>query len=120
MKRISALFIILFLSYLHANENASLYFYGNCSTCHANGTSLSAPSITEVKARYLSAFIKKEDFVQKISAWVYKPNQTDSLMHDAIEKYGLMPELAIDLETLKVIGEYIYETDFDAASTSKQ
>jgi hypothetical protein len=33
-------------------------------------------------------------------------------MLDAIEKHELMPELGFDIETLKTISEYIYETDF--------
>ena len=47
-----------------------------------------------------------------MSAWVKKPNEETSLMRDAVEQYGLMPELAFDLETLRSISGYIYDTDF--------
>ncbi|MGB5963959.1 MAG: cytochrome C, partial [Sulfurimonadaceae bacterium] len=55
---------------------------------------------------------KKEDFVKYMSTWVQHPNEETSIMRDAIEKHELMPELAFDLETLKTIAAYIYETDF--------
>ena len=38
-------------------------------------------------------------------------------MHDAIKKYELMPELGYDLDTLKSIAEYIYDTDFKTLQT---
>lgn len=47
-----------------------------------------------------------------MSNWVLKPTEEGSLMHDAIQKHGLMPELGFDEDTLRVISEYIYETDF--------
>ena len=110
----------LSLSLHAADKNAALYFSGNCITCHHITKTISAPSITEVKKRYLSAFSKKEDFVHYMSVWVYKPNEETSLMHDAIAKHELMPELAYDIDTLKIIAEYIYETDFKTFKTHLQ
>ena len=48
-----------------------------------------------------------------MSTWVKKPKKETSLMHQAIDKYSLMPELAYDMETLEEISEYIYEADFN-------
>lgn len=97
---------------LYANKNVSLYFSGNCITCHEINKTVSAPSIIEVKKRYLSAFPKRINFIEYMSTWVYEPKEETSLMQDAIKKHDLMPHLAFDLDTLKVISEYIYETDF--------
>ena len=106
------LFLLLSLT-LYADKNAALYFSGNCITCHHITKTISAPSIIEVKKRYLSAFSKKEDFVHYMSTWVLKPKAESSLMHDAIAKHELMPELAYDVQTLEIISAYIYETDFN-------
>lgn len=46
-----------------------------------------------------------------MSEWVLKPNKETSIMHDMIDEYELMPELAYDRDTLEKIAEYIYETD---------
>ena len=90
----------------------ALLFHGNCVTCHFEGRAHSAPSIQEVKERYKSAFNDKAGFVDYMSNWVLKPNAKTSLMNEAIDKYELMPELGYDLDTLKEISAYIYETDF--------
>jgi cytochrome c551/c552 len=103
---------LLFIQSLQASETSSLLFNGNCITCHKETKSISAPSVVEFKQRYLSAFSKKKDFVEYMSAWVQNPKKDTSLMSDAIKKYGLMPHLYFDKETLMDISTYIYETDF--------
>lgn len=80
--------------------------------CHMDKKSLSAPSITDIKAHYKVAFAKKEDFIRQMSIFALHPKAELSIMHYAIEKYGLMPELGYEIEVLREISEYIYETDF--------
>lgn len=110
MKRL--LVVLLFISNLTADNFKSLLFSGNCVTCHLENESNSAPSVIEFKERYKSAFPNKKEFVDYMSTWVQYPKKETSLMDDAIKKYELMPELGFDLETLREISEYIYETDF--------
>jgi len=111
MKKALLLFIFL-VTLGHADKYAPLYFSGNCVTCHFINKTVSAPSIIEVKKRYISAFPKKVDFIKYMSVWVHKPKAETSLMHDAIAKHEIMPELAFDMPTLEIIAEYIYESDF--------
>jgi len=106
------LLIFIFVLNLEANNYKSLLFNGNCTTCHFKNKAVSAPSIVELKKQYLSAFPDKKSFVDYMSKWVQYPNTETSLMTDAIKKYELMPELGFDLDTLKQISEYIYDTDF--------
>jgi hypothetical protein len=90
-----------------------LLFNGNCVTCHrVDNLNKSAPTIQEIRQRYIEAFPIKKDFVEYMSNWVLKPDANTSLMMDAIEKYELMPELAFDKRTLEEISEFIYENDF--------
>ena len=98
---------------LNASDYGSLLFHGNCVTCHFETKAVSAPSAIEIKERYTTAFSKKEDFVKYMSEWVKNPKEETSIMLDAIKKYELMPYLHYDLETLKEIADYIYETDFN-------
>ena len=114
--RESSLKLILLLfflsSFLNATELGSLLFHGNCITCHAEHSAISAPSITEVQENYKRAFEDKQSFVNFLSKWVEHPNSETSIMLEAIKKFELMPELGFDRSTLEIIAEYIYETDF--------
>jgi hypothetical protein len=90
----------------------SLLFHGNCVTCHFETKTVSAPAMMEVREHYKSAFGKKEDFIKYMSEFVLKPKEELSIMHYAIQKHGLMPELGYEIEVIEEIAEYIYDTDF--------
>ena len=107
------LFIILLAFNMQAVNYNSLLFSGNCVTCHHSNKSESAPSIQMIQKRYKSAFSDKKEFVNYMSTWVQHPNKNTSLMSEAIIKYELMPELCFDLDTLREISAYIYDTDFN-------
>jgi len=103
------IFILTLSLYLDAEDFKALLFNGNCTTCHFINRSVSAPSMKEVQKVYKNAFVNKKDFIHYMSSWVKHPNKKGSLMHNAIDKYELMPELAFDKETLYEISEYIYD-----------
>ena len=103
--------IILNIS-IYADNYSSLLFHGNCITCHNPTKTISAPTMKTVKENYFRAFPLKKDFVEYMSKWVVHPNPTTSIMLDAIKKHQLMPELGYDIETIKLITAYIYDTDF--------
>ena len=68
--------------------------------------------MVEIREKYISAFADKEDFVDYMSRWVKEPKLETSIMLDAIEKYKIMPNLNYELESLRDISAYIYDTDF--------
>jgi hypothetical protein len=105
----------MFLTYssLFADNMASLIFHGNCTMCHVETKTVSAPSIIEVKKHYMSAFSKKEDFIKYMSEFALHPSAELSIMQHSVKKHGLMPELGYEIETLREITEYIYDTDFE-------
>jgi hypothetical protein len=105
--------VLLTIIYSYANSYNELLFNGNCVTCHFKNKSVSAPSIAQIKQRYITAFPNKKDFVSYMSKWVLNPNQQTSLMTDSIEKYEIMPVLGFDLDSLEKIAIYIYENDFE-------
>ncbi len=112
MKPIFLAVTVSFFSLSYAQEMGTLLFNGNCITCHHPTKTISAPAVVEFKERYMNAFSSKDEFVSYMAAWVQHPKAETSLMHDAIEKHELMPELGFDEETLKIICDYIYKTDF--------
>jgi len=109
MKKLPIL-LLLGIHILYANEN-KLLFFGNCIACHGEYGKKSAPHLLEVKGYYLMKYPQRENFVKQLSTWVSNPNRENALLPNEIEKYKLMPYLAIDLETLRKIATYIYEND---------
>ena len=109
--------MLILICNLEASGYNSLLFNGNCVTCHFEKESISAPSVIQLQARYKDAFPNRDEFIEYMSTWVQYPNAKTSIMHDAIKKYELMPELGYDLDTLKSIAEYIYDTDFENLQT---
>ncbi len=103
---------LLAFSSLNADTIGSLLFHGNCTTCHYETKTISAPSMIDVRKHYKTAFSKKEDFIKYMSRWVANPNPKTSIMLQSIEKHGIMPHLGFEEEALKEIVEYIYDTDF--------
>jgi len=106
------LFFHISISSLYAISYGELLFNGNCITCHSKTKSISAPSLVEIKKRYINAFSNKKEFVDYMAKWVQHPNKDTSLMQDSIIKYEIMPELGFDKDTLEQISKYIYETNF--------
>ena len=111
------LVILILVLNIEANDYKSLLFSGNCVTCHFENESISAPSVVELQKRYKDAFPQKDDFIKYMSTWVEHPKAETSIMSDAIKKYELMPELGYDIDTLRSIAEYIYDTDFKTTLT---
>ena len=106
------LFLFPFTLALNAADMGSLLFHGNCTTCHFELDDKSAPAMIKVQKQYKTAFGTKKEFVKYMSEWVAHPNAEASIMQGAVNKYGLMPELAFEKDVLEEISSYIYETDF--------
>jgi hypothetical protein len=101
--------IFLFSFNLLASDKLSaLLLNGNCITCH-NAQGKSAPPMIKVKQVYKKHFPNKQDFVINMSNWIKHPKIKTSLMPNEIKKYGLMPEIAFDEDTLLQITQYLYE-----------
>ena len=110
MKKIIA--TILTILNLDADTLGSLLFHGNCVTCHFETKAVSAPSMMQVRQKYLDVFSDKKEFVKYMSNWVANPKEETSIYLDAVKKYKLMPQLGYEREVIEDIASYIYDTDF--------
>ena len=116
MIRLIYILIIVFSPATWGADDGALLFNGNCATCHHLQKASSAPTIYEVRQRYLQAFPDKKDFINYMSDFVLNPSSKKSLMHDKIENYGLMPQLAFEKESVRSIASYIYEGNIEATT----
>ena len=116
-----------------ANSQAKALFESNCMACHqphkggkgkhsegkadagkkAHGEGghpkRLAPPMAMVKKHYLQSYPDREEFIEKVSAWVKAPDAKTAKLHHALDKFGVMPALAIDEASREQIAGYIYD-----------
>ncbi|PHR72893.1 MAG: hypothetical protein COA67_04105 [Lutibacter sp.] len=89
----------------------------NCYVCHNPNTTshddIIAPPFKAVKMHYTRAYDNKEDFVDAIVNWVQNPDEEKALMHGAVRRFKVMPQLPLPKKDLEKIATYIYENDVD-------
>jgi hypothetical protein len=88
-------------------------FFPACHVCH--NPSLEpplGPPMWAVQRRYRNASLDREDFVERIIAFVKAPSLEQALITPAVERLGLMPALPLPDDMLRKIATYIWEADF--------
>lgn len=91
----------------------------NCFTCHDpdfNSVNRVAPAMSKVREHYLVNGKSKEQFFQDIKNFMENPSEANAVMTKAVSEFGLMPKMNINLKDLKIISDYLYDTDL--ASTA--
>jgi len=68
-----------------------------------------APPMAMVKKHYLKTYPDRDQFIEKISAWVKAPDANAAMLHHAVEKFGVMPPQVIDESSRQQIAGYIYD-----------
>ncbi len=116
MIRLIYILIIVFSPTTWGADDGALLFNGNCATCHHLEKASSAPTIYEIRKRYIQAFPNKKDFVHYMSEFVLNPSSEKSLMLDKIQKYGVMPQLAYERDVVQEITSYIYDGRIEATT----
>lgn len=94
-----------------------------CFLCHNPKSSEKgrmAPPMVEIKAYYINDKTTKEQFTKAMIAFLQKPNEANSKMKDAIERFGVMPYQPYREEDLKKISEYLFEYQIAEPAWFKQ
>ncbi len=90
----------------------------NCAVCHGGSgdyksTKRVAPPIAAVRMHYINTYSDKDSFIQAITEWVEKPEESNTLMKGAIRKFNIMPQLAVPTEDSEKIAAYIFEGNIE-------
>lgn len=88
----------------------------NCITCHlpkADMDNRIAPPLIAVKQHYFKKGIKEAEFVENMSTFLMSPNIEHSKMPNAIEKFGLMPNLGMSKEQYEAVALYIFNAELE-------
>jgi len=101
------------------HEAGEKLFKANCAVCHgvaAGGMDMTkriAPPIAAVRMHYIDTYPDESSFVEAVSSWVAKQENSRSLMPGAIQKFKIMPPLAVSEEDAKKIAAYIFAGDIE-------
>lgn len=95
----------------HAGEKLLATY---CYTCHspeASEDNMLAPPMIAIKNHYIGEDTNKEEFVANLLEWMKKPQEENSKIPGALEKFGLMPHQVYPDSVITAIGEYLYENE---------
>lgn len=90
----------------------------NCNSCHGPGT-LSAPTMAQIQTAYGASTISKSDFSNQMLQYLQAPSKENSKMPEAIEKFNIMPKLAIPEQDLKKITEFVFDQAQNATESQE-
>lgn len=100
------------------HEAGEKLYQTNCAVCHGStgGMDLSkriAPPIAAVRMHYLENYSDESSFVEAVSNWVEKQDESKSLMRGAINRFKIMPPIAVSKEDAKSIAAYIFSGNIE-------
>ncbi len=95
-------------------EKPEVLLHNKCVICHQNSvlqTQPIAPLISDFATAYKKKYKTKEDFSKAIVHFVNNPQKENALLPESVEKYNLMPKLNYSEKTIKIIADYLYDSD---------
>ena len=100
-------------------EEGEKLYKANCIACHGStgGMDLKkriAPPIAAVRMHYIDTYPDKNSFVQAVSGWIEKQDESKSMMRGAIQKFNIMPPISVPKEDVLKIAAYIYDGKLDS------
>ena len=99
-----------------SHETAKSLVY-NCYSCHspnASEASRIAPSMAEVKTAYLAIYGSKKAANNAMNAFVNSPSSEKVVMGEAMERFGIMPNMQYEKTDLQHIVSYIFSNQIDS------
>jgi len=87
-----------------------------CETCHddtSQGTERVAPPMLAIKNQYLNTSISESEFIQNMVNYVLNPSEQNSKMPDAINRFGLMPNMAYSKTQIEPIASYVFHAELN-------
>lgn len=99
-----------------SKSDPAKFMTNNCYSCHnpkAKGENKIAPTLKEIKTTYLMHYAEKNEFVSHFESFVNQPSSDKTIMKEAVEKYGIMPNMQYSMSEVKALAQYIFETDIE-------
>ncbi|MCB9226715.1 MAG: DUF3365 domain-containing protein [Chitinophagales bacterium] len=107
---------------VNVSEKSETYYEGlkivdqNCITCHLPKAGMDnriAPPLFAVKQHYYTKGMQETEFIKNMTDFLLSPKIEHSKMPNAIEKFGLMPNLGMNKEQYEAVALYIYRAELE-------
>jgi hypothetical protein len=95
-----------------------------CMSCHSstvtNHDDRLAPPMFAIKKRYLKTYTNRDDFIEGITTWATNPKEDKAMMHGAVNKFKVMPNMNFAKEDLVNIAGFIYDNEMEKPACCEQ
>lgn len=93
-----------------ADDRGKVVFETLCATCHSmNPPALKAPPMLMVAGHYVDARSTEDAAMAAMKEWLRGPDSTKSLLPaHAIQRFGLMPPLALPADDIDAVVAYVF------------
>ncbi len=93
-----------------ADDRGKVVFETLCATCHSmNPPALKAPPMLMVAGHYVEARSTEDAAMAAMKEWLRGPDSTKSLLPaHAIQRFGLMPPLALPADDIDAVVAYVF------------
>ena len=89
----------------------------HCYICHnpnaKSHDAIIAPPLAAIKWRYKMNYSTNKEFTNAITDFVRNPSKEKALMYGAVNKFNIMPNMALDTVILLKIGNYMYKNELE-------
>ena len=122
MKRLCILHFLLLTCTSYANghdaDAGEALYKTKCAVCHGISGGMDtnkrlAPPIAAVRMHSIDAYADEASFVDAVSNWVVKPDESKTRMRGAIRKFKIMPLLGVSKADAEKIATYLYAGDLE-------
>lgn len=104
----------LFMASASANTSGEQLYDTLCAACHVKTPPATiAPPVFAMVDHTRSVYPGRAEFVNRVVDWVANPQIDQALMSGAIDKFGLMPKFGYSEDQVRLVAEYLYESDFN-------
>ena len=90
-------------------------YNSRCKICHdvdKPRNEMLAPPMINIKKKYSKVYPNKEAFINGIVNFTQNPSLDNAMMFGALKRFNVMPKLNYSEKELKMVAEYIYQTEF--------
>lgn len=95
-----------------AYKEGALILEQHCLSCHSPERSI-APNLSAIKKAYITEDLSEVAFVKSMTGFLFHPTENSAKIPEAVQQFGLMPNLGMTTEQYVAVSSYLFRSDLD-------